>query len=129
VAPTATSAAADGTTTAQNGERIGRIGNHQYEVDALEIRRYIALRFLIYQVDIINSIADQVARREGTSPTRLRPLYEVVDTDALQRVIGSTGETGVNVEFAYSGYLVSVSGDGSVHLDATSEAAGRGANL
>ncbi|WP_324663839.1 HalOD1 output domain-containing protein [Haloarcula sediminis] len=73
-------------------------------------------------MDIETSIARKVASREGTSPTALRPLYEVIDTDALRRVMDSTGD--VRVEFTYSGYAVAVTGDGSIHLDASGDAGG-----
>ena len=79
-------------------------------------------------MEIINSVAERVARREGTSPTELRPLYEVIDTDALERVFDSAEEGNVVVEFRYSGYVVTVSGDRSVHLDAKPDAPGRAAN-
>lgn len=79
-------------------------------------------------MDIINSIAEQVARREGTSPTGLTPLYDVVDPDALQRVIDSAADADVRVELTYSGYVVTVAGDGSVELRPTGDVAEREAD-
>lgn len=61
-------------------------------------------------------VVEAVARREGIPATELSPpLYEVVDTDALDELLSSdpTRENGpLRVSFEYRGYDVSVeSGD------------------
>lgn len=62
------------------------------------------------------AVVEAVADAEGTSPSDVRPpLAAVVDPDALERLVASLAgrpdSTG-RVEFTYSGYEVSVTGDG-----------------
>lgn len=63
-------------------------------------------------------MVETIARREGADPSDLPPLYDAVDTDALDRLAGPRGAgTGdVEVTFAYQGYRVTVRGDGRVSL-------------
>jgi hypothetical protein len=58
-----------------------------------------------------------VADAADTSPMDLEPLARTLDPDALDRFVDrlSDGPVG-SVEFAYSGYDVTVSGDGSVDV-------------
>lgn len=68
---------------------------------------------------VSDTVFHGVADAEGVSPLDLQPLGEVIDTDALNRVIASTGDsTGASrvLSFAYSGYEVTVCGDESVSL-------------
>lgn len=52
-------------------------------------------------------IADAIAAEVGTAPQALdTPLYEAVDTEALDRLLDSDGP--VSVTFEYEGYLVQV---------------------
>lgn len=48
------------------------------------------------------------------------PLYDVIDPDALEAVVASMtrrpGEPDERVEFSYSGYEVTVTGDGHVSV-------------
>lgn len=58
-------------------------------------------------------IVEAVATRSGTDPLALEPpLYRVVDTDALERLLESG--FGGDVTFEYAGHTVLVSDDGSV---------------
>ncbi|RAW45649.1 hypothetical protein DQW50_07820 [Halorubrum sp. 48-1-W] len=59
------------------------------------------------------AIVEAVSAVIGTEPTRLDPLYDVVDTDALERLI-ETGGTNVEVTFSFEGCRVAVFGDGGV---------------
>lgn len=58
------------------------------------------------------AVIEAVADAAGVDPIELPPLYEVVDTDALDRLFdGHTGvrESGHNeVQFWYSGFVVTV---------------------
>lgn len=73
-------------------------------------------------------IAEKVAEREGVDPTDLSPpLYDVVDTEALEALFRSTdgAESGdrVRVEFPYGGYDVRVDGSGAVRVTKSSRRA------
>lgn len=63
-------------------------------------------------------VVREVADREGTDPTELRPpLHAVVDTDALDALFRSgegTTRTEGTVEFTYKGYPVTVDSSGTV---------------
>lgn len=58
-------------------------------------------------------IVRAVAEEKGVDATDLRPLYEVVDTDALDALIRNEGVT-MTVE--YQGFRATVRGDGRVEL-------------
>jgi len=63
-------------------------------------------------IDVIEAIADAT----GTDPLTMDPpLYEVVDTDALDALY----ERGAvaTVEFEYDGHSVTVDGDGTVTVE------------
>lgn len=68
-------------------------------------------------MDLVRAIVFEVAEREGTDPTQLPPLYEVVDPDALQAFVESSGDDALAVEFLYQGYEVRVTSDGDVEVD------------
>ncbi|SEF80870.1 HalOD1 output domain-containing protein [Halobellus limi] len=64
-----------------------------------------------------HSVVEAVADVTGTEPTRLRPLYEVIDTDALDDLIAGDSERprapeGLSVTFRFEGCDVAVYGDG-----------------
>ncbi|MFD1599316.1 HalOD1 output domain-containing protein [Halobellus rarus] len=64
-----------------------------------------------------HTVVEAVAEATHTDPTRLRPLYEVVDTDALDALITGDSERprapdGLSVTFRYEGCDVAVYGDG-----------------
>lgn len=60
------------------------------------------------------AVVDAVATVSGASAEELSPLYEAVETDALDQLVAprihGTPRTDVTVEFTYGGKLVSVSG-------------------
>jgi len=65
-------------------------------------------------IDVIEAIAEQT----GTDPQTMEPpLYEVVDTDALDTLYER--ETTATVEFQYDGHDVVIDGDGTVTVDGT----------
>lgn len=72
------------------------------------------------QQTVTEAVVDAVAAAAGVSPLQLEPIATVVDPDALNAVFRD-GETGVHVEFEYSGYVVSVTDgtDVSVTQDET----------
>ncbi|WP_135364852.1 HalOD1 output domain-containing protein [Halosimplex halophilum] len=62
-------------------------------------------------IDVIEAIADET----GSDPLRMEPpLYEVVDTDALDAIYESGAAT---VEFEYDGHSVVIADDGTVTVD------------
>ncbi len=60
------------------------------------------------------AVVSAVARRAGVDPVELRPLYDVVDTEALDTLF--TADVGT-LTFPYEGYLVTVDADGSVRVE------------
>lgn len=64
---------------------------------------------------VTEAVVCAVADAEDASPLELRPLAEVIDTDALDELVRGDGE--VSVEFAYHGYRVSVSGAGRITVN------------
>ena len=67
----------------------------------------------------------RIAEAEEVSPEELSPpLFEVIDPDALDQLFGNTmtaGRMEGKVIFTYSGYEVTVSGDGHVAIDTLGE--------
>lgn len=65
------------------------------------------------------AIVERIAALEAVDHTELDPLYEVVDPDALDTLVGTTGQsdTALQITFTYHGYDVAVTGDGVVHVD------------
>ncbi|WP_243641438.1 HalOD1 output domain-containing protein [Natrarchaeobius halalkaliphilus] len=55
-----------------------------------------------------------VAQRKGTPVKELRPLHDVVDPDALDALCTAAE---VSVTFSYDGYMVTINGDESIHLE------------
>jgi len=65
-------------------------------------------------IDVVEAIADATE----TDPLTMEPpLYEVVDTDALDTLYERGA--GATVEFRYDGHDVVVDGDGTVTVDGT----------
>lgn len=69
---------------------------------------------------ITTTIVTTIADCEEVAPTDLPPLYNRINTDALDKLIAhrdserASGET--QVTFDYYGYEVTVTGDGHVHV-------------
>ena len=66
------------------------------------------------------AVIEAVARRAGVDPLDLdTSLYDVVDPDKLDDLVGGVNRTGrspVEVTFRYHGYAVTVDGDLTVTL-------------
>lgn len=60
-------------------------------------------------------VVTAVARATDRDPTAMAPLYEAIDTDALDRVLEA--DAVVEVVFEYQGHAVEVTGDGRVSVD------------
>ena len=65
------------------------------------------------------SVIRRTANYKGVDPLELTPLYESIDPDALDALVGrnAANGSGVEVEFTYNGYNVTVTGNGIVHID------------
>ncbi|WP_230198702.1 HalOD1 output domain-containing protein [Halopiger djelfimassiliensis] len=67
-------------------------------------------------------IVNRVASLEGTDPTALPPLYDIIDPDALERLVESAANGDFCVEFTYCGYRVTIENETGVtvaELDTT----------
>lgn len=64
-------------------------------------------------VNVVSAIATAL----DEDPTTMDPLYETIDSDALDRLL----ETDVPIEvvFEYHGHAIEVDGDGTVTVDGT----------
>lgn len=59
-------------------------------------------------------VVEAVADREGEDPIELsEPLYEVVDPDALDRLVQGADDE-LTLSFGYYGYRITVHGDGEI---------------
>ncbi len=69
---------------------------------------------------ISTTVATVLGRAAGMDPATIRPLYEHIDTDALDALVAHGIETGrgsgVSVEFSVDDFDVSVRGDGEVSV-------------
>jgi CBS domain-containing protein len=66
----------------------------------------------------IPQIVDAVAEAEGVEPVTLDPpLAEVVDPDAVKRLVGNSTASDLEVRFAYRGHDVVVDESGRVQVD------------
>lgn len=65
------------------------------------------------------AVVERVAALEDVDQTELDPLFGAIDPDALDTLVGTTGhsDAALQIEFAYHGYDVTVTGDGVVHID------------
>ena len=62
---------------------------------------------------VVDEITTGVASLENTTPDELRPLYEVIDTEALESLFR---ETRGQLTFEYLNYEVTVQHDYSVEI-------------
>lgn len=60
------------------------------------------------------AIVREIATIEGTDPEELPPLYDVVDTDALDALVRQADADGLTIGFDYGNYRVRVEGTGEV---------------
>jgi hypothetical protein len=74
-------------------------------------------------------VTTEVAAREGVDPIELeKPLYDIVDVDALEALVESAGrgpQNEVQITFTYYGYEV-VDGTGGVTLTGSTSSDGAG---
>ena len=72
---------------------------------------------------ITQTIVQAVADEKGVGPTELEPLYNVLDTDALNSLFHSRPRvnalTAGSVQFTYEGFDVQVTAGGDVTLEET----------
>lgn len=61
-----------------------------------------------------SAVVEAVADEMDAAPTDLRPLYEVVDTEALDALFHDQATTEGTVSFDYCGYEVTVTATGDV---------------
>ncbi|WP_248518072.1 HalOD1 output domain-containing protein [Salinarchaeum laminariae] len=61
------------------------------------------------------TIVTAIANAIGDDPTAMNPLYETVDTDALDRLLES--DATLEIVFEYEGHAVEVGSDGVVTVD------------
>lgn len=64
------------------------------------------------------AVVERVAAREGVDQTELVPLFDAIDPDALDTLVESSWHTdaATRITFTYSGYDVTVTGQGEIHL-------------
>lgn len=67
-------------------------------------------------------VVTAIAEATGGDPTTMAPLYETVDTDALNRLLQS--DAALEIVFEHEGHAIEVGDDGVVTVDG--EAIGRG---
>lgn len=61
-------------------------------------------------------IAQELAAVEGVDPIEMEPLYEVIDTDALDALFREPNTQNLTVEFGYEGKTVRVEGPDRVEI-------------
>lgn len=66
------------------------------------------------------AVVERVAALEATDPTALPPVYETVDTDALDALVESASKSdssNFQIEFPYYGHEITVATNGVIHID------------
>ena len=64
----------------------------------------------------VQAIVDALAEAEGVDPTAIRSLSDVVDTDALDRLLARTDGGSTVFEFEFGDWVVFVRGDGRIRV-------------
>ncbi|WP_380678658.1 HalOD1 output domain-containing protein [Salinigranum sp. GCM10025319] len=70
------------------------------------------------------TVLDTISRATGRHKLDLSQLATVLDTEALDRLLGDADKrsaSGLTVRFRYEGYRVSIESDGTVELEPLSE--------
>ncbi len=65
------------------------------------------------------TIVEMVADRDGVDPLRIEPLYETIDPEALDALVGpdsGSPHAPVEITFEYCEYHVVVASDGTVEI-------------
>lgn len=66
--------------------------------------------------DVVYTVADV----SDTDPTDLPPLYDAIDTDALNDLVAGSHDGALRtIAFQYCGYTVTVTGDGDINVAST----------
>lgn len=66
---------------------------------------------------ISTAVVEAIAEYEGVDPLELsRPLYEVIDPDALDNLFPPGSNSAGQIEFSYNGCAVTVTSDGDVDV-------------
>lgn len=68
-------------------------------------------------MDLVYTITEAIAEREGTHASSLPPLYESIDPESLTSFVESAEDGSTTVSFEYCGYDVTVAGDGEVEIE------------
>lgn len=68
---------------------------------------------------IVDRVLAAVAKEERCGTLDLPPLYDVVDPDALERVLQGTGVN--EVSFSYHGYSISIVRNGRISVTSEEE--------
>lgn len=65
------------------------------------------------------AVVETVASREDVDPTELTPLYQSIDSEALDALVeAEERDDGLRqIAFTYHGYRVTITGDGVVDVD------------
>ena len=63
----------------------------------------------------IFQITERVATAERVDVLSLPPLFDAIDPEALSTLVETSGDS-TTVQFAYVGYEITVTGDGSVTI-------------
>lgn len=62
---------------------------------------------------VTNTVVERVAAKEGCDPLELPPLWESIDTEALEQCLNSA-ETPIEIQFRYCRYSITVRVDEAV---------------
>ena len=66
------------------------------------------------------AVVELLAEELGQDPTELDPLYETIDTEALDRLVSSNGtnpdDHTLAVSFSFNGYAINIQSGGLVEL-------------
>ena len=66
------------------------------------------------------TIVERIATLEGRDPVTLPPLYDTIDPEALDSLVGSStagdSRSPTTIRFTYCGYDVRVRGDGEIGI-------------
>lgn len=67
------------------------------------------------------SILEAIAERDGSAASTMEPpLYEIVDPDALDQLLGGNGrdtQPPVTVRFEYAGHRIVAGSDGTLEIE------------
>lgn len=61
-------------------------------------------------------VVSALAEVRHCDPTEITPLYETIDTDALDSLIADTTDADVRVDFVIDGFEITVCGDNTVEI-------------